>query len=60
MTIFKNGVQSTKCDLKLLNKLMKKREIVIDLYLNSGKYRYTVLTSDLTHEYIHINSVYTT
>ncbi len=60
MTIFKNGVQSINCDLKLLNKLMKKREIAIDLYLNSGKHRYTVLTSDLTHEYIHINSVYTT
>jgi len=28
--------------------------------MNSGKDTHTVLTSDLSHEYVHINSAYTT
>ena len=60
MLIFKNGIQSKKCDLKLLNKSMKNKEIVIDLFLNSGNGNHSLLTSDLTHEYVHINSAYTT
>ena len=58
--IFENGLQSKKCNLKQLNKSMMKKNITIDLYVNSGKDMHTVLTSDLSHEYVHINSAYTT
>ena len=58
--IFENGLQSKKCNLKQLNKSMMKKNITIDLYINSGKGSHTVLTSDLSHEYVHINSAYTT
>ena len=58
--IFENGLQSKKCNLKQLNKSMMKKNITIDLYMNSGKGSHTVLTSDLSHEYVHINSAYTT
>ena len=58
--IYENRLQSKKCNLKSLNKSMMKKNITIDLYLNSGKGIYTVLTSDLSHEYVDINSAYTT
>ena len=58
--IFENGLQSKKCDLKQLNKSMTKKNISIDIYMNSGRDMHTVLTSDLSHEYVHINSAYTT
>ena len=58
--IFENGLQSKKCNLKELNKSMMRKNIVIDLYMNSGKDMHTVLTSDLSHDYVHINSAYTT
>jgi len=58
--IFENGLQSKKCNLKQLNKSMMKKNIIIDIYINSGKDMHMVLTSDLSHEYVHINSAYTT
>ena len=58
--VYKNGIQYDKCDLKKLNKSMMKKNIVIDLFINSGNASHSVLTSDLSHEYIHINSAYTT
>ena len=58
--IFENGLQSKKCNLKKLNKSMMKKNITIDIYINSGKDTHTVLTSDLSYEYVHINSAYTT
>ena len=39
---------------------MKKNNIEITLDLNSGKSMQTVYFSDLSHEYVHINSAYTT
>ena len=60
MLIFTGGIQSNKCNLKLLNKSMKKNEVVVDIFLNSGSSSHSVLTSDLSHEYVHINSAYTT
>ena len=60
MLIFTGGIQYNKCSLKLLNKSMKKNEVVIDIFLNSGSSSHSVLTSDLSHEYVHINSAYTT
>jgi glutamate N-acetyltransferase/amino-acid N-acetyltransferase len=58
--IFKHGIQSNKCNLKSLNKLMKNKEVIVDIFVNSGNASYSLLTSDLTHEYVHINSAYTT
>ena len=58
--IYEKGLQSKKCNLKELNKSMMKKNITIDLYMNAGSSSYTVLTSDLSHEYVHINSAYTT
>ena len=60
MTIFNKGIHSNSCDLKLLNKSMKKKDILVDIFLNSGTASHSILTSDLTHEYININSEYTT
>ena len=60
MLIFTGGIQYNKCSLKLLNKSMKKNEVVIDIFLNSVSSSHSVLTSDLSHEYVHINSAYTT
>jgi glutamate N-acetyltransferase/amino-acid N-acetyltransferase len=60
MLIFTGGIQSNKCNLKLLNKSMKKNEVVVDIFLNSGSSSHSLLTSDLSHEYVHINSAYTT
>jgi len=39
---------------------MKKNNIEITLDLNSGKAMQTIYFSDLSHEYVHINSAYTT
>ena len=58
--VYEKGLQSKKCNLTELNKSMMKKNIIIDLYMNSGNSTYTVLTSDLSHEYVHINSAYTT
>ena len=58
--VYEKGMQSKKCNLTELNKSMMKKNITIDLYMNSGNSTYTVLTSDLSHEYVHINSAYTT
>jgi N-acetylglutamate synthase/N-acetylornithine aminotransferase len=45
---------------KRLARSMKKNNIEITLDLNSGKSMQTVYFSDLSHEYVHINSAYTT
>lgn len=58
--VYSNGLQYKKCNLKELNKSMKKKNVTIDLFINSGKEMHTILTSDLSHEYVHINSAYTT
>tara|TARA_B100001564_G_scaffold279708_1_gene241958 strand:+ start:1975 stop:3150 length:1176 start_codon:yes stop_codon:yes gene_type:complete len=60
MMVFNKGVQSNNFNLKSLNKSMKKKEITIDIDLNSGDASHTVITSDLTEKYVHINSAYTT
>ncbi len=60
MMIFNKGIESDKFNQKILNKSMKKREIIIDIELNSGKESHSVITSDLTHKYVNINSIYST
>ncbi len=50
----------TDAGSKRLAKSMKKNNIEITLDLNSGKAMQTIYFSDLSHEYVHINSAYTT
>jgi len=58
--VFEKGIPAKNCNLKALNSSMKQKEIVIDLYLKNGKAMHSIMTSDLTKKYIHINSAYTT
>ena len=58
--VFNKGVQSDKFNMKSLNKSMEKKEIIIDIDLYSGDASHSVITSDLTEKYVHINSAYTT
>ena len=56
---FENGV-AIDTGSKRLAGSMKKNNIEITLNLNSGKYMQTIYFSDLSHEYVNINSAYTT
>ena len=56
---FDNGTATDAGSKKLANS-MKKNNIEITLDLNSGKAMQTIYFSDLSHEYVHINSAYTT
>ncbi|MBU2063734.1 MAG: bifunctional ornithine acetyltransferase/N-acetylglutamate synthase, partial [Candidatus Omnitrophica bacterium] len=41
-----------------LIKLLKKKEVEIDINLGSGKHEYSLLSCDLTCEYVRINTAY--
>jgi glutamate N-acetyltransferase/amino-acid N-acetyltransferase len=56
---FDNGTPTDSGSKRLANS-MKKNNIEITLDLNSGKEMQTIYFSDLSHEYVHINSAYTT
>ena len=56
---FDNGTPTDAGSKRLANS-MKKNNIEITLDLNSGKEMQTIYFSDLSHEYVHINSAYTT
>ena len=45
---------------KKINQIMRKKEIKIIIDLKRGKYESFMLTNDIGHEYIKINSLYTT
>ncbi len=55
---FENGVPMDAGSKRLAGS-MKKNNIEITLDLNSGKSMQTIYFSDLSHEYVHINSAYT-
>ncbi len=56
--VAEKGKASKKINIKNLNKYMKRKIIDINLNLNSGKYNKTILSSDLTNEYVDINADY--
>jgi glutamate N-acetyltransferase/amino-acid N-acetyltransferase len=56
---FDNGMSKDAGSNRLASS-MKKNNIEITLDLNSGKATQTIYFSDLSHEYVHINSAYTT
>ena len=58
--VFEKGIPAKNSNLNKLNASMKQKEIAIDLYLRNGKAIHSIMTSDLTKKYIHINSTYTT
>jgi glutamate N-acetyltransferase/amino-acid N-acetyltransferase len=56
---FSNGVPKDNGSKKLANS-MKKNNIKIIIDLGVGKHSQSLYFSDLSHEYVHINSAYTT
>ena len=56
---FKNGI-SLDNGSKALEKSMRKNIIEIAVDLNNGKYKQTMYFCDLSHDYVRINSEYTT
>ena len=56
---FTNGLQ-TKGVTSRLKKSMKNKRIEITINLNNGKYNETMYFCDLSHDYVKINSEYTT
>lgn len=56
--LFKNG-QPTNLDFDaLLAEPLKERDLPVDIVLGDGPGAYTLLASDLTHEYVNINADY--
>ena len=56
---FKNGI-SLDNGSKTLEKSMRKNRIEIVVDLNNGKHKQTMYFCDLSHDYVRINSEYTT
>lgn len=59
ITIFANGTGATY-DEKALAHVMKEKDIVIDIELNTGQEDATVWSCDLSYEYVKINGEYHT
>lgn len=59
ITVYKNS-EPKKYDKRKLRNIFKKKKIGINVNLHQGKEEVTVLTSDLTPEYININANYRT
>ncbi len=59
VTIYKKGLPVTPVPKKL-NNIMKKKEIMIQLYLGHGNKSTTLWTCDLSKEYVKINADYHT
>ena len=56
---FKNGI-SLDNGSKTLEKSMRKNSIEVIVDLNNGKHKQTMYSCDLSHDYVRINSEYTT
>ena len=56
--VAKKGAMHEKINLKKLDRYMKNKIIKINISLGIGKYNRKVWSSDLTHDYININSDY--
>jgi glutamate N-acetyltransferase/amino-acid N-acetyltransferase len=56
--LVKKGYIDPSYSEKLASKEMKKKEIIIDVKLGSGKEGFEVITSDLSEDYVLINSDY--
>jgi N-acetylglutamate synthase (N-acetylornithine aminotransferase) len=58
--LFDNETNAKRVNHKKLKTSMKNKKIKIDLFLNNGRQSYTIKTSDLSKQYIHLNSAYPT
>jgi len=58
--VFSKGIESKRYNYTRLKKTMKNKEIRIDIILKQGKAKHRIITSDLSKQYIHINSAYPT
>ena len=56
--LVKKGFIDPKYSEKSASRVMKKREIIIEIILGLGKYEFEVMTSDLSEDYVLINSDY--
>ena len=56
--VYKNGIEPVNLNLTKLKSSMKKSTINITIDLKSGSASYDILASDITEEYIHLNSAY--
>ena len=56
--LVKNGHKDPKYSEKVASKAMKKKEITIEVVMGSGKHEFQVMTSDLSEDYVLINSDY--
>lgn len=59
VNVYKNG-KGNYGNIKALLKKMRGKYIKIDVYLGAGTKKATVLTTDLSPEYVKINGIYTT
>ena len=56
--LFENETNARIVNNKKLKSSMKNKKIKIDLFLNNGSHSYTIKTSDLSKQYVHLNSAY--
>ena len=56
--LFENETNAKIVNHKKLESSMKNKKIKIDLFLNNGSQSYTIKTSDLSKQYVHLNSAY--
>ena len=56
--VAKNGAMYKNIKVDIINKYMKKKIIKVNIKLGLGAFKRTILSSDLTHEYIRINGDY--
>ena len=56
--LVKKGHKDPKYSEKVASRVMKKKEITIEVVMGSGKHEFQVMTSDLSEDYVLINSDY--
>ena len=56
--LFENETNAKIVNHKKLKSSMVNKKIKIDLFLNNGSQSYTIKTSDLSKQYVHLNSAY--
>jgi len=53
-----SGIEVSEKDIRVKVSPLKKKDVTVEVWLNKGKEKATVYTSDLTPEYIRINAEY--
>ncbi len=58
MNVVKNGIQRSNIDLNKIRKILKRKQILIKVFLNNGNKNASFVTCDLSPEYVKINGRY--